>query len=99
MRIKNSKSWVSYSLSESIAYASLILLIAFLIRLGLHQTIEPDAPFHCFIVACILIALLYGYKLALVGILVSTLLGGYFFIKPYNTFGIPESTDLSLIHI
>jgi K+-sensing histidine kinase KdpD len=93
MLIKNSKSWVSYSLSESIASASLILLIAFLIRLALHQTIEPDAPFHCFILACILIALFYGYKLALVSIFVSTLLGGYFFIKPYNTFGTPESTD------
>jgi glucose-6-phosphate-specific signal transduction histidine kinase len=81
MRIKNSKSWVRYSLSSSLAGASFILLVSFLIRLSLHDAIEPYAPFHFFIVACIAIAYLYGYKLALVGTLVSTALGGSAFLS------------------
>jgi hypothetical protein len=93
MRIKNSKSWVAYPLSDSVVGASFILLISFLIRLGLHETIEPYAPFHFFIVACIVIAYLYGYKLALLGMLVSTALGGYYFIKPYFSYGNPASSD------
>jgi K+-sensing histidine kinase KdpD len=93
MRIKNSKSWVRYPLSSSLAGASFILLVSFLIRLSLHDAIEPYAPFHFFIVACIAIAYLYGYKLALVGTLVSTALGGYYFIKPYFSFGAPASSD------
>jgi K+-sensing histidine kinase KdpD len=93
MRIKNSKSWAPYPLSQSVIGASFILLVSFLIRLGLHETIEPYAPFHFFIVACIAIAYLYGYKLALAGVVVSTVLGGYYFIPPYNSFGTPASSD------
>ena len=93
MRIKNSKYWVPYPLKKSVAGATLILLVSFLIRLALHETIEPYAPFHFFIVACIAIAYLYGYKLALWGVVVSTLLGGYYFIQPYNSFGTPASSD------
>ena len=93
MRIKNSKSWVPHPLGRSVVATSLILLVSFLIRFGLHETIEPYAPFHFFIVACIVIAYLYGYKLALISVLASTVLGGYFFIKPYNSFGTPAATD------
>jgi len=93
MRIKNSKSWVRYPLSSSVAGASFILLVSFLIRLSLHDEIEPYAPFHFFIVACIVIAYNFGYKLALVATLVSTALGGYYFIKPYFSFGAPASSD------
>lgn len=93
MRIKNSKYWVPYPLSKSVAGAAFILLVSLLIRLAVHETIEPYAPFHFFIVACILIAYLYGYKLAILGLLLSTALGGYFFIKPYATLGNPASSD------
>ena len=93
MRIKNSKSWVPYPLSKSLAGASSILLVSFLIRLGLHETIEPYAPFHFFIVACIAIAYVYGYKLALAGVIASIVLGGYYFIQPYSSFGTPAPSD------
>jgi len=93
MRIKNSKSWVPHPLSRSVGAASLIVLVSFLVRLGLHESIEPYAPFHFFIVACIAIAYFYGYKLAFVGVLVSTVLGGYYFIQPYNSFGTPAPSD------
>ena len=93
MRIKNSKYWVPYPLSKSVVGATFILLVSFLIRLALHETIEPYAPFHFFIVACIAIAYLYGYKLALCGVVVSTVLGGYYFIQPYYSFGAPAPSD------
>ena len=93
MRIKNSKSWVSYPRSSSLVGAALILLVSFLIRLALHDAIEPYAPFHFFIVACIVIAYFYGYRLALFGVLMSTVLGGYYFIKPYSSLGTPATSD------
>jgi hypothetical protein len=65
----------------------ILLLAAFIVRLLLQPYIEPYAPFHFFIVACLLIAYLYGYKLALAGVLASALMGNYFFIKPYANFG------------
>lgn len=87
MRIKNSKNWVRHSLGYSFGGALLILWFAFLLRVVVHPFIEPYAPFHLFIVACTLIAYMYGYKLALLSVFISTFIGGYFFIKPYNNLG------------
>ena len=60
----------------------------------LHPYIEPYAPFHFFIVACLFIAYFFGYKLALIGVLISALIGNYFFIRPYVQFGPISTTDL-----
>jgi K+-sensing histidine kinase KdpD len=94
MRIKNSKSWVSYSLTRSAVYSLLLLGMAFVARMLLHSYIEPYAPFHFFIVACLFIAYFFGYKLALIGVLISALVGNYFFVRPYVQFGPISTTDL-----
>jgi K+-sensing histidine kinase KdpD len=68
--------------------------MAFVARMLLHPYIEPYAPFHFFIVACLFIAYFFGYKLALIGVLISALIGNYFFIRPYVQFGPISTTDL-----
>jgi K+-sensing histidine kinase KdpD len=94
MRIKNSKFWVGYSFTQSVVYSLLLLGMAFITRILLHSYIEPYAPFHFFIVACLFIAYFFGYKLALIGVFISALVGNYFFIKPYVQFGPISTTDL-----
>jgi K+-sensing histidine kinase KdpD len=94
MRIQNSKSWVRYSLGNSVLGAVAILLGAFMVRYALQPLIEPYAPFHFFIIACLLIAYLFGYVLALVGVFVSSFLGIYFFVKPYFSLSAAETTDV-----
>jgi K+-sensing histidine kinase KdpD len=94
MRIQNSKLWVRFSFQKSVLGASTMLGVAFLIRYALQPYIEPYAPFHFFIVACLFIAYLYGYKLALVATAISSLLGSYFFVKPYFTFGPASVSDV-----
>ena len=64
----------------------MIVGIAFLIRYGLHPLIEPFAVFHFFIVGCLLIEFLFGYRYASVAIGISLLLAEYFFVEPYGTF-------------
>ena len=71
-----------------------MLGMAFLIRYALQPYIEPYAPFHFFIVACLFIAYLYGYKLALVATVVSSFLGSYFFVEPYFTLGPASVSDV-----
>lgn len=95
MRIKNSKFWVEHSLARSVVYSLLLLSGAFAARMLLQPYIEPYAPFHFFIVACLLIAYYFGYKLALLGVLISAFLGSYFFIRPYFQFGPISTTDLT----
>jgi len=74
---------------------SLALLVgAFVVRYALQPLIEPYAPFHFFIVACLFIAYLYGYQLALLATLISALAGSFFFVKPYLTLGPAALTDV-----
>jgi Domain of unknown function (DUF4118) len=94
MRIQNSKSWVKYSFSEAVQGSLLLLLSAFVVRYALHPLIEPYAPFHFFIVACLVIAYRYGYLIAIVSTLISALLGSYFFVKPYFTYGPASVSDV-----
>ena len=45
-------------------------------------------------VATLITAAHYGYIAALVSFLISSFLGIYFFVKPYNTIEMPDTTDL-----
>lgn len=74
--------------------SSLILLAAFLVRYALHELIEPYAVFHFFIVACIIVAIRYGYKAAFICLSVSYFLASFFFVKPYGQFGDVTTSDL-----
>jgi Domain of unknown function (DUF4118) len=94
MRIQNSKSWVKYSFGNAVLGSFTLLLSAFILRYLLQPVIEPYAPFHFFIVACLFIAYLYGYVLALLAVLVSAFLGSFFFVKPYFTLGPASVSDV-----
>lgn len=94
MRIQNSKSWVRYSFSEAVQGSLLLLFSAFVVRYALQPLIEPYAPFHFFIVACLVVAYRYGYLMAIVSTLISALLGSYFFVKPYFTYGPASVSDV-----
>jgi len=94
MRIQNSKSWVRYSFAEAALGSLTLVICAFVVRYALQPLIEPYAPFHFFIVACLFIAYLYGYRLALVSTLLSAFLGSFFFVEPYFTIGPASVSDV-----
>jgi K+-sensing histidine kinase KdpD len=94
MRIQNSKSWVKYSFGQACTGSSLILFFAFMVRYALQPLIEPYAPFHFFIVACLFIAYIYGYQFALLATLISAFLGSFFFVKPYLSFDVTTTNDI-----
>jgi len=94
MRIQNSKSWVRYSFAEAALGSLTLVICAFVVRYALQPFIEPYAPFHFFIVACLFIAYLYGYRLALVSTLLSAFLGSFFFVEPYFTIGPASVSDV-----
>lgn len=94
MEIKNSKNWVRYSQEQALLGSCLITLLAFFLRYFLHPYIEPFAVFHFFIVGCLLTQYLFGYKFSVSAIVVSTVLGNYFFVEPYGTFDVISTKDL-----
>jgi hypothetical protein len=94
MRIQNSKSWVKYSFGDAVLGSLALFLGAFVVRYALQPLIEPYAPFHFFIVACLFIAYLYGYQLALLSTLISAVAGSFFFVKPYFSLGPAAVSDV-----
>lgn len=94
MIFKNSRLWVQHTAMVTVRDSALILLAAFLLRYALHELIEPYAVFHFFMVACIVVAIRYGYKAAFACLLASYFLGTFFFVKPYGEFGEVTTSDL-----
>jgi len=94
MFFKNSRLWVQHTPLVAIRDSILILLVTFIFRYSIHDWIEPYAVFHFFMVACVIIAIRYGYKLALLCLVISHFLGSYFFVKPYGSLGEVTTSDL-----
>jgi K+-sensing histidine kinase KdpD len=94
MKFKNSRLWVQHTPLVVARDSFLILLAAFLVRYGLHDLIEPYAAFHFFMVACVIVAIRYGYQAAFTCLIASYFLGNYFFVKPYGQFGEITTSDL-----
>lgn len=94
MKIKNSRRWVRHSSWVIVRDSVGVLLFAFLLRYAIHDWIQPYAAFHFFIVACLLIAIRYGYKAALTALVISSGAGTYFFIQPYKSFDVPTVQDM-----
>ena len=87
MFFKNSRLWVSHTPLVAARDSVLILLGTFTLRYSLHDFIEPYGAFHFFMVACLFVAVRYGYKAAFLCLFASYFLGNYFFIHPYGQFG------------
>ena len=94
MKIQNSKNWSPYSTRQACLGTALIILVSFALRYFLHPLVEPYAVFHFFIVACLVVQYFFGYKFALVSVLISVILGEYYFVKPYGSFDVLSPKDL-----
>ena len=94
MQFKNSRLWVQHTTFVVARDSFLILWVAFLMRYELHDLIEPYAVFHFFMVACIVVAIRYGYKAAFTCLAASYFLGSYFFVQPYGQLGEITTSDL-----
>ena len=71
----------------------MMVFAAFALRFFLHPWLEPYAVFHFFIVACLAAQFFYGYKFAIISVLLSVFLGEYYFVKPYGSFDVLSSKD------
>lgn len=96
MDIQNTRNWVRFGLSQQLAGTLAITLLAFLIRLSLQPVLQPYGVFHFFIVASLLVQYLFGYRMALIAVVLSLALGEVFFVAPFGEFTHLEDKDLIL---
>ncbi len=94
MLLKNSHLWVDASLRARYGYTALMLLVAFLVRYGLDQWLNPYMPTQFFLLSALLTALWFGYVPALISLVVGWLIGLYYFVEPYGQFSPANTYDL-----
>jgi K+-sensing histidine kinase KdpD len=73
--------------------------LATLIRLWIHDLVEPNLPFQVFYLSLIATTFWCGWYFGVLAAIFSTLLGFYFFIQPYDSFELPSITDRYLIAV
>lgn len=92
MEFRNRKVWRENP-TEGYVVAVTAYAIALLVRLQLQSALDDQLPTFFFTIATIGVAARYGLYPALLTITLSLPTSLFFFVKPYDTFGIPTFSD------
>ena len=93
MRLRNAKRWGPGGV-RPYAVGVFAVTIAFTVRYALHPVLGDNLPFVCFTFAALLTEFFVGLGPALLVSALGLLSGTYFFVPPFNSFGLPEAQDL-----
>ena len=93
MLIKNSKNWAENTY-KAYLIAILGVGVAWFIRFQLHPVLKSNLPILFFIVNTIYVTYKFGYRPAILTVLISIPLGYYFFVPPFNSFEINDPMDM-----
>lgn len=100
MLLHNSSEWSRTKPVWLGLLASVVLtVVATLIRIAIHDQVQPNLPFQLFYIAVIVSTFYFGWAAGLLSTGLSILCGFYFFIQPYDSFGPPSQADLYLIAV
>ena len=98
MEFRNRRAWRTNP-TEGYLVAIVAFVAALLIRLQLQSVLDDNLPTFFFTLATIGVAARYGLYPALLTIALSLPTSLFFFVKPYDTFGVPTFNDaLTIIY-
>ena len=92
MEFRNRRAW-RINPTEGYLVAIVAFVAALLIRLQLQSVLDDNLPTFFFTLATIGVAARYGLYPALLTIALSLPTSLFFFVKPYDTFGVPTFND------
>lgn len=95
--MKNAKNWCTFSRPVAYAAGVLVTAIVFAARYMLHSYVEPYAPFQAFLFGCIVVEYYFGLGPALLSLVLSLVLGIYYFIRPYESFAMVTRSDVIVV--
>jgi K+-sensing histidine kinase KdpD len=96
IRLRNARAWAPRNPARWL-WAIAAFLLAFLLRLALHDALGPRLPLVSFTLATIVIHFFYGLGPALLIAAVALPVADYAFIPPYFEFDLPDAEDILLI--
>jgi hypothetical protein len=95
MLLHNSSEWSKNKPRWYGLVASLILTsCATLVRLAIHDYVQPNIPFQIFYISIIISTFYFGWISGFLATTLSIIYGFYFFIRPYDSFGFPMPQKL-----
>ena len=94
--LRNSARWCA-SGARPLLLALIAVGVAFGTRFALHPLLQEYLPFFTFVVTALLVEFMLGIAAAGVVIVCSAPLAVYFFVRPYNSFDMPELSDCLII--
>jgi PAS domain S-box-containing protein len=96
MKIRNAKRWAPGGPS-SYVFAIAAAAIAFAVRYVLHPILQDRFAFLFFAIAALLVEFFGGLGPALLVAASGLVIGGYFFVPPFDSFAVPEGFELIII--
>lgn len=100
MLLHNASEW---SKAKSIWLGLLVCMLltasTTLIRIAIHNYVQPSLPFQIFYISVIVTAFYFGWLFGLLAAILATISGFYFFIQPYDSFAQPSVSDCYVIAV
>jgi K+-sensing histidine kinase KdpD len=96
IRLRNARAWAPRNPTRWL-WAVIAFLIAFLLRMLVHDLIGPRFPLVFFTLATLFIHFFFGLGPALLLALIALPVADYAFIPPYFEFELPDLDDVLLI--
>ena len=96
IRLRNARAWAPRKPTRWL-YAILLFLLAFVLRLALHEQMGPRFPLVFFTLATLIIHFFYGIGPAILIAAIALPVADYAFIPPYFSFELPDLEDMLLI--
>ena len=90
MKIQNASRWQPYQAWQAWVGTTLCVAVAFFVRLALQPVVGPYGVFHLFILACVVVQYHFGYRFALLAMVVSAFLGECYFVEPSGTLSLDD---------
>lgn len=94
MHIKNGKAW-TFNPLVTYAYSLLGLFAVFIVRYVLHPFLDEYLPTSFFTIYAVVLAYYFGFWVASINLVLSIPLVMYFFLKPYDSFDVELTPEVS----
>ena len=100
MLLHNSSEWSKTKpLWQGLLVSVLLTSAATLIRIVIHEQVQPSLPFQLFYLSIVISTFYFGWMSGLFSTSLSIMSGFYFFIQPYDSFELPSTSDIYLIAV
>lgn len=88
MKIKNAKNWSKYSTLEGVSWACSSFVIISFVLLNMGESFYSIHPYKFYFLMATVLAYFFGYKLASIYVVLSSVYANLYFVPPFGVFNL-----------